>query len=161
MTTQVHGNSFSWPFFNITHIQHFQTSLPQIPIRLLMPIVIWRLRGMLRINICSNVPGHMTKMASRLHIWKKPSNIFRTKRPMTLKLGLRHRILAQVLPDLFKWWPCVDLGHFYVRQSFFLMLLHGWKLIQHIVIYMYFQVCFYSAYPQHSDERYTTIGPLV
>ena len=26
---------------------------------------------------------------------------------------------------------------------------------------MYFQVCSNSSYPQHSDERYRTIGPLV
>ena len=26
---------------------------------------------------------------------------------------------------------------------------------------MYFQVCSYSAYPQHSGERYRTNGPLV
>ena len=26
---------------------------------------------------------------------------------------------------------------------------------------MYFQVCSNSAYPQHSGERYRTIGPLV
>ena len=39
------------------------------------------------------------------------------------------------------------------------MLLHGLKLMKHIV--MYFQACSYSAYPMHSGERYRTIGPLV
>ena len=39
------------------------------------------------------------------------------------------------------------------------MLLYGWQLIQHIL--MYFQVCSNSAYPQHSGERYRTNGPLV
>ena len=45
-------------------------------------------------------------------------------------------------------------------QFRFLMLLHEWKLIQHSML-MYFQVCSNSAYPQHSGERYRTIGPLV
>ena len=36
------------------------------------------------------------------------------------------------------------------------MLLHGRKLIQHIVIH--FQACSNSAYLQHSGERYRTIG---
>ena len=41
-------------------------------------------------------------------------------------------------------WPCL-------WQICFLMLLHGWQLIQHIV--MYFQACSNSAYPMHSCER--------
>ena len=45
-------------------------------------------------------------------------------------------------------WPSQCLWH---GQSF-LMLLHGWKLMQHIV--MYFQACSNSAYPMHSGERY-------
>ena len=46
-------------------------------------------------KICSNVLGHMTKMASRpiygKHLQKSP--FFGTKRPITLKLGIQHRIL--------------------------------------------------------------------
>ena len=41
-------------------------------------------------KICSAVPGHMTKMVSST-IYGKIS--FRTKRPMTLKLGIQHRVL--------------------------------------------------------------------
>ena len=54
-------------------------------------------------------------------------------------------------------WPWLFLWQ---GQICFLMLLHGWKLIQHWVL-MYFQVCFNSTYPQHSGERYRTNGPVV
>ena len=54
-------------------------------------------------------------------------------------------------------WPWLFLWQ---GQICFRMLLQGWKLIQHWVI-MYFQVCSYSTYPQHSGERYRTNGPLV
>ena len=50
-------------------------------------------------------------------------------------------------------WP------FHDSKSCFPMPLHGWKLIQHI--FMYFQACSNSAYPQHSGERHRTIGPLI
>ena len=40
------------------------------------------------------------------------------------------------------------------------LLLEEGQLIQHSV-QMYFQVCSYSTYPQHSGERYRTNGPLV
>ena len=45
---------------------------------------------------CSNVPGHMTKMASRPICGKnlkKKKNSFGTKRLITLKLGIRHQVL--------------------------------------------------------------------
>ena len=48
-------------------------------------------------KVCSNGPGHMTKMAA-VPIYgkkKKLTKIFfsGTKRPMTLKLGMQHRVL--------------------------------------------------------------------
>ena len=45
--------------------------------------------------VCSNGPGHMTKMAARLIYGKNLKKIFfsRSKRPMTLKLGLQHPVL--------------------------------------------------------------------
>ena len=48
---------------------------------------------MLGMKICSNVPGHMTMMAS--YGKKNPSKIsfFGTKRLMTLKLGIQYRVL--------------------------------------------------------------------
>ena len=54
-------------------------------------------------------------------------------------------------------WPWLFLWQ---GQICFRMLLHGWKLTQHWVL-MYFQACSNSTYPQHSDERYRTNGPLV
>ena len=43
---------------------------------------------------CSDVPGTLTTMASRSIYDKKPSKIsfFGTKRPVTLKLGIQHRV---------------------------------------------------------------------
>ena len=103
-------------------------------------------------KICSNVLGHMTKMASG------KTSFFGTKRPMTLKLGIQHRVLKcyHISSTDDTGWPWPFLWH---SPICFLMLLHGWKLIQHIV--MYFQACSNSAYPMHSGERYRTIGPLV
>ena len=45
-------------------------------------------------KVCSNDPGHMTKMATMPIYGKNLKKIFfsRTKRLMTLKLGLQHRV---------------------------------------------------------------------
>ena len=95
------------------------------------------------------------------HIWWKTSRIFffGTKRPMTLKHCIQHRVLMYYqcfhTITLGSPWPFLWQG-----QTCFRMLLHGWKLIQHWVL-MYFQVCSNSAYPQHSGKRYRTNDPLV
>ena len=67
---------------------------------------------------------------------------------------------TQVLPNLFKWWPWIDLDHFVTWSNLFPNA-SAWvkAYLQHIVIY--FQACSNSAYPQHSGERYRTIDPLV
>ena len=47
-------------------------------------------------KICSNVPGHMAKMPSRLVYGKnleKTKSFFGTKKPMILKLGIQLRVL--------------------------------------------------------------------
>ena len=46
-------------------------------------------------KVCSNDPGHMTKMAAMPIYGKKNLKIFffGTKRPMTLKFGMQHRVL--------------------------------------------------------------------
>ena len=45
-------------------------------------------------NVCSIGPGHMTKMAAMPIYGKSIKKISSgTKRPMTLKLGLQHRVL--------------------------------------------------------------------
>ena len=44
--------------------------------------------------VCSNGPGHMTKLAAMPIYGKNLRNFFSgTKRPMTLKLGMQHRVL--------------------------------------------------------------------
>ena len=40
-----------------------------------------------------NVPGHMTKMAAMPYMVKTLKKSSGTKRPMTLKLGMQHRVL--------------------------------------------------------------------
>ena len=44
-------------------------------------------------KVCSNGPGHVTKMAAMPIYGKNPLKIFfsRTRRPMTLGLGMKHR----------------------------------------------------------------------
>ena len=60
---------------------------------------------------CSNVPCHMTKMASRPYMIKTfKISFFGTKKLMTLKFGIQHWVLKYYL---FKWWHCVDLDYFY------------------------------------------------
>ena len=46
-------------------------------------------------KVCSNGPGHMTKMATMLIYGKNLKKIFfsGTKRLMTLKLGMQHQVL--------------------------------------------------------------------
>ena len=46
-------------------------------------------------KICSTVPGHMAKMASRLIYGKRmeKKSFFGTKKPMILKLGMQLRVL--------------------------------------------------------------------
>ena len=93
-------------------------------------------------------------------LWWKTSKIFffGTKRPMTLKLGIQHRVLEYW--QYFIWWPCVDRDYFYDRVKFVSECFCMGESIQHWVL-MYFQVCSHSTYPQDSGERYRTNGPLV
>ena len=45
-------------------------------------------------KVCSNAPGHMTKLAAMPIYGKNLKNLLlRTKRPMTLKLGMHHQVL--------------------------------------------------------------------
>ena len=45
-------------------------------------------------KVCSNSPGHMTKMAAVPIYGKNLKNLFSgTKGPMTLKLGMQHRVI--------------------------------------------------------------------
>ena len=44
--------------------QHFKTSSPQKSLGQLKPNFIWSLHGLGEKKVCSNSPGHMTKMAA-------------------------------------------------------------------------------------------------
>ena len=66
-------------------------------------------------KVCSNGPGHMTKVAA-VPIYGK--NLFlRNQKADDLKTW--HASLgARVLPSLLKWWPWVDLDLFYDTVKF-------------------------------------------
>ena len=90
---------------------------------------------------CANVPGHITKVASRPMV----NLLLRNQEADDLEAWYAASG-TQVLPNLFKW-PWQSLWH----GQTFLLLLHGWKLMQQIV--KYFQACSNSAYHMRSGER--------
>ena len=73
--------------------QHFQTSSPLKQLGQLNSNFIWRLMDA-GTKVCSTGPGHMTKMAATPIYGKKRLKIFfrrfRTRRLMTLGLGMKH-----------------------------------------------------------------------
>ena len=107
-------------------------------------------------KICSNVPGHMAKMASRpiygKNFQKSPSSEPRSRWPWNLVYSIGYSSTTKFVQRMTLGWLCPFLWH---GQICFLMLLHGWKLIQHIV--MYFEGYSNSAYLMHSGERYRTV----
>ena len=78
-------------------MQHFKTSFPKITLGRLKPNFILSLHGIL-MKICSNVPGHMTKMASR-PIYGK--NLLRNKETDDFETWYTASRI-QVLQNLFK-----------------------------------------------------------
>ena len=112
------------------------------------------------IKLCSNVPGHMTKMASRpvysKNLQKSPTLQPRGWWPWNLVYSIGYSNITRFVQIMTLGWLWPFLQH---GPVCFPVLLHRWKFIQHIV--MYFQACSISAYPMHSSERYTTSGPLV
>ena len=146
-----------WPLSKVTQIQYFKTSFPkkntgsvEAKFRIEPP---WD-NGM---KICSNVPGHMAKVASRLiygkNLKKKnPSSEPRSWWSWNLIYSFGYSSTTKFLQMKTLVWPCPFLRH---GQICFVMLLHGWKLIQHIVIY--FEGYSNSVYPMHSGERYRTV----
>ena len=65
-------------------------------------------------KVCSNGPGHMTKMAAMSIYSKnlKKSSSLKPKGRRPWNLG------ARVLLSLFKWWPWIDLDLFYGKVKF-------------------------------------------
>ena len=105
------------------------------------------------------VPGHMTKIASRpmfgKNLQKSPSSEPRGRWPWSLVHSIGYSRTTKFVQMMTLVWHWPFLWH---GQICFQMLLHGWKLIQHIV--MYFGACSNSAYPMHSGERYRTAYPM-
>ena len=93
-------------------------------------------------TVCSNSPGHMTKVAAIPIYGKKlKKKIFfsGTKRPMTLKLGIQHRVLEYYLvcsnDD-----PGLTLTYFYGKVKFGPLCFCMWKRLNNgfsetIVVY--------------------------
>ena len=75
--------------------QHFQTSSLLKPLGRLKPNFIWSLLKIGERKFFPNGHGHMTKMAAMPIYGKNLKKIFfsGTKRPMTLKLYMQHRVL--------------------------------------------------------------------
>ena len=69
-------------------------------------------------KICSNGPGHMTKVAHMPIYGKNLINLL-LKNQKAYDLETWYAALgARVLPSLFKWWPWVDLDLFYGKIGF-------------------------------------------
>ena len=81
-----------WPLSKVTRIQHIQTSFPKKTLGRLKPNFICSFHGILGMKICSNVPGHMTKMASR--------PIFGKNFQKYLNSSLEQQKLSFLLPSL-------------------------------------------------------------
>ena len=98
----------------------------------------------------------MTKIASRpiygKNLLKSCSLEPRGWWPWNMVYSIGYSSTTKYVQMMTLGWPWPFLGR---GQICFVMLLHGWKLIQHIV--MYFQGCSNSTYPLQSSERYRTI----
>ena len=71
-----------------------------------------------RMKVCSNGPGHMTKMAT-VPIYGKNLNKSSSLEPKGDDLETWYAVSdARVLPSLFKWWPWVDHDPFYRKVKF-------------------------------------------
>ena len=108
----------------------------------------WKFVQMFRVTWPRWLPGsYMVK------IWKKKSSSEpRSRWSWNLVYSFGYSSTIKFLQMKTLGWPCPFLWH---GQICFMMLLHGWKLIQHIVIY--FEGYSNSAYPMHSGERYRTV----
>ena len=74
-------------------------------------------------KVCSNVPGHMTKMAAMPIYDKNLKKIFSgTKRPMTLKLGMQdyYQVCSNDYPEL-----TLTLTYFTARSNLVLYAFVG------------------------------------
>ena len=146
-----------WPLSKVTQIQHFKTSFPKTTLGQLKPNFIFSLHGILGWKF---VPGHIAKMASRLiygkNLEKNPSSEPRSRWSWNLVYGFGYSRTIKFLQMKTLGWPCPFLWH---GQIYFVMHLHGWKLIQHVVIY--FESYSNSANPMHSVNDTGPYGPLV
>ena len=68
-------------------------------------------------KVCSNGPGHMTKMAAMPIYGKNLKNLHWNQKADDLETWYAASC-ARVLPSLFKWWPWVDHDLFYGKVKF-------------------------------------------
>ena len=68
-------------------------------------------------KVCSNGPGHMTKMAAMPIYDKSFKNLLWNQKADNLETRYAASG-ARVLPSLFKWCPWVDLDLFYGKVKF-------------------------------------------
>ena len=97
--------------------QDFKTSSHLKPLGQLKPIFIWTPWDG-GTKLCSNGPGHMTKMAAIPIYGKNLKNLLLWNQKAYDLETLYVALGARVLPSLFKWWPWVDLDLFYGKVEF-------------------------------------------
>ena len=147
---QVHSLTF-------VQIQHFQTYFRQKTLGHLKPNFIWSLHGMLGWKFVEMFQVTWPRWLPGPYMVKTFKNLLlRNLWPWNLLYSIGYSSTTKFVQMMTLGWTWPFLWH---CQICFLMLLHGWRPIQHIV--MYFQACSNSAYPVHSGEGYRTIGPLV
>ena len=104
-----------WPWPKVTQIQHFKLLFLGKPKADWSQISNPRDEGT---KICSNGPGHMTKMPA-LHIYGKniKNQLIWNQKADDLESWYAASG-TQLLPSLFKWYPWVDVDIFYGKVKF-------------------------------------------
>ena len=105
--TELRPRSLRFNIFNLPLLRNRQADWSQISYGASMRCGEWKFVQMFQVT-----------WSCPYKLWWKTSKIFffGTKRPMTLKLGIQHRVLEHY--QYFIWWPWVDLGYFYDRVKF-------------------------------------------
>ena len=83
-----------------------------------------------RTKVCSNGPGHITKMAT-MPIYGKKIFLSKTKRPMSLNVCMQHQVL-KYYPVCSNDDPGLTMTYFMTGQIWSFMILYGKKLKQWI-----------------------------
>ena len=126
-----------WPLSKVTQTQHFKLFF--------LKKAVWSYAASMGCwdefcFKCSGSPSHMTKMDSRpIYVWWSLKKFLSSEPRGWLSWNLVYSIGHYGTTKFVYWF---DLDHFFRHGQICFLLLHRWKLIQHIV--MYFQSCSYA-----------------